>query len=145
METAASVFSWVGGILRTIALWIWFFVVDINISAWLVLIPLFYTVLSAIILIRRQSEVAEGRKIPFGINTLIWCSIVGGILTLCIPEDDLNGYEGYLASKMYDEAGEKNELSEDEKIELITKYKKLLDEGTITQEDFEAKKKDLLQ
>ena len=97
---------------------------DINISAWLLLIPLFYTVLSAIILIRRQSEVAEGRKIPFGISTLIWCSIVGGILTLCIPEDDLNGYEGYLASKMYDEAGEKNELSEDEKIELIAKYKK---------------------
>lgn len=118
---------------------------DINISAWLLLIPLFYTVLSAIILIRRQSEVAEGRKIPFGISTLIFCSLIGGILTICIPEADLYGYQGYMASKIFDEEGEKKELSEDEKIELIAKYKKLLDEGTITQEDFEAKKKDLLQ
>ena len=50
-----------------------------------------------------------------------------------------------MASKIFDEECEKKELSEDEKIELIAKYKKLLDEGTITQEDFEAKKKDLLQ
>lgn len=46
-----------------------------------------------------------------------------------------------MASKIFDEKGEKKELSEDEKIELIAKYKKLLDEGTITQEDFEAKRK----
>ena len=97
---------------------------DINISAWLLLIPLFYTVLSAIILIRRQSEVAEGRKIPFGISTLIFCSLIGGILTICIPEADLYGYQGYMASKIFDEEGEKKELSEDEKIELIAKYKK---------------------
>lgn len=98
---------------------------------------------------RHPHLAASGRlgrkKIPSGICTLIFCSLIGGILTICIPEADLYGYQGYMASKIFDEEGEKKELSEDEKIELIAKYKKLLDEGAITQEDFEAKKKDLLQ
>lgn len=38
----------------------------------------------------------------------------------------------------------KESLSESAKIDLLNRYKKLLDEGTITQEEFEAKKKDLL-
>ena len=36
------------------------------------------------------------------------------------------------------------EKTEGEKIELLRKYKKLLDDGIITQEEFEQKKKDLL-
>ena len=116
-----------------------------QINPWLFLVPLFYTIVDVGILIWRQADVSEGRKIPSGICTLIFCSLIGGILTICIPEADLYGYQGDMASKIFAEGGEKKELSEDEKIELIAKYKKLLDEGAITQEDFEAKKKDLLQ
>lgn len=93
----------------------------------------------------RQVDVSEGRKIPSGICILIFCSLIGGILTICISEADLYGCQGYMASKVFDEEGKKKELSKDEKIELIAKYKKPLDEGTIAQEDFEAKRKDLLQ
>lgn len=38
----------------------------------------------------------------------------------------------------------KERLSESAKLDLLSRYKKLLDEGTITQEEFDAKKKDLL-
>jgi hypothetical protein len=38
----------------------------------------------------------------------------------------------------------KPELSEVEKVDLLIKYKKLLDDGILTQEEFDAKKKDLL-
>ncbi len=38
----------------------------------------------------------------------------------------------------------KEKLSESAKLDLLSRYKKLLDEGTITQEEFDAKKKDLL-
>ena len=37
-----------------------------------------------------------------------------------------------------------SKMSEDEKIELLTKYKKLLDDGVITQEEFDNKKKEIL-
>ena len=38
----------------------------------------------------------------------------------------------------------KEVLSESAKIDLLNRYKKMLDEGTLTQEEFDAKKKDLL-
>lgn len=145
MDKVAAAFSWIVGIVKAIYIWFVYFLELLEINPWLFLIPLFYTIIDVGILIWRQADVSEGRKIPSGICTLIFCSVIGGILTICIPEADLYGYQGYMASKIFDEEGEKKELSEDEKIELIEKYKKLLDEGTITQEDFEAKKKDLLQ
>lgn len=145
MDKVAAAFSWIVGIGRVIYFWFVYFMDLQQINPWLFLVPLFYTLVDVGILIWRQADVSEGRKIPSGICTLIFCSLIGGILTICIPEADLYGYQGYMASKIFDEEDEKKELSEDEKIELIAKYKKLLDEGTITQEDFEAKKKDLLQ
>lgn len=145
MDKVAAAFSWIVGIGRVIYFWFVYFMDLQQINPWLFLVPLFYTIVDVGILIWRQADVSEGRKIPSGICTLIFCSLIGGILTICIPEADLYGYQGYMASKIFDEEDEKKELSEDEKIELIAKYKKLLDEGTITQEDFEAKKKDLLQ
>ena len=145
MDKVAAAFSWIVGIGRVIYFWFVYFMDLQQINPWLFLVPLFYTIVDVGILIWRQADVSEGRKIPSGICTLIFCSLIGGILTICIPEADLYGYQGYMASKIFDEECEKKELSEDEKIELIAKYKKLLDEGTITQEDFEAKKKDLLQ
>lgn len=42
-----------------------------------------------IILLWRQFALMNGKKMACGICTLIFCSIVGGILTLCIPEDEL--------------------------------------------------------
>ena len=145
MDKVAAAFSWIVGIGRVIYFWFVYFMDLQQINPWLFLVPLFYTIVDVGILIWRQADVSEGRKIPSGICTLIFCSLIGGILTICIPEADLYGYQGYMASKIFDEEDEKKELSEDEKIELIAKYKKLLDEGTITQEDFEAKKKDVLQ
>ena len=38
----------------------------------------------------------------------------------------------------------KQEISQEEKLNLLLKYKSLLDQGVITQEEFDAKKKELL-
>ncbi len=38
----------------------------------------------------------------------------------------------------------KQEISQEEKLNLLLKYKSLLDNGVITQEEFDAKKKELL-
>ena len=38
----------------------------------------------------------------------------------------------------------KTVLSENQKIELILKYKKMLDEGILTQEEFDKKKSEIL-
>ena len=42
-------------------------------------------------------------------------------------------------------AADGTDVSEDEKIRLLTKYKELLDSGTITQSDYDAKKKKLME
>ena len=38
----------------------------------------------------------------------------------------------------------KQEISQEERLTLLLKYKSLLDNGVITQEEFDAKKKELL-
>lgn len=38
----------------------------------------------------------------------------------------------------------KQEISQEERLNLLLKYKSLLDNGVITQEEFDAKKKELL-
>ena len=48
-------------------------------------------------------------------------------------------------AKQKEENNVNNNLSEKEKAELILTYKKMLDEGAITQEEYEAKKKQLLK
>ncbi len=48
------------------------------------------------------------------------------------------------SSKPAQPSQQKPVLSENEKVDLILKYKKMLDEGVITQEEFDKKKKELL-
>ena len=129
MDKVAAAFSWIVGIGRVIYFWFLCFIPSST---------------SASSFGGKRTSRKEEKFLP-AFAPSFFCSLIGGILTICIPEADLYGYQGYMASKIFDEEGEKKELSEDEKIELIAKYKKLLDEGAITQEDFEAKKKDLLQ
>lgn len=49
------------------------------------------------------------------------------------------------ANKEAKESLPKQEISQEERLNLLLKYKSLLDNGVITQEEFDAKKKELLQ
>lgn len=181
MRTAASVFSWLGGIVTTIFGFVYLSkgqtvtYTTYNIyygysqstktapyPTWLWVLWAIFVIVRLIILIWRQVAVGNGNKVGCGICTLLFASVIGGILTLCIPEDQLGGYtsSSYHSSSSYHPSSSssygpttsassstpttKKILTEDEKIELINKYKKLLDDGAITQEEFESKKSDLL-
>lgn len=163
MRTAASVFSWLGGIATTI---FGFFYLSkgqtvtyttYNIyygyslstkttpyPTWLWVLWVIFVIVRLIILIWRQVAVGNGNKVGCGICTLLFASVIGGILTLCIPEDQLGGHTSSSYHSSSSTPTTKKILTEDEKIELINKYKKLLDDGVITQEEFESKKSDLL-
>ena len=65
--------------------------------------------------------------------------IVGNILNLVNPTYRYYNIEAY-KSQLKQNHG----LSESAKVDLIIKYKKMLDDGIITKEEFEQKKKDLL-
>ena len=185
MRTAASVFSWLGGIATTIFGFVYLSkgqtvtyttynyyygysqsTQTVPYPAWLWVLWVIFVIVRLIILIWRQVAVENGNKVGCGVCTLLFASVIGGILTLCIPEDQLGGYKpsSYHSSSSYHPSSSssygssyrpttstssststtKKVLTEDEKIELINKYKKLLDDGVITQEEFESKKSDLL-
>lgn len=95
MKICATVFSWLGGAIGTI-----FGLVNIIQSIqsgnpylpaiWLWIIWGLSLVVRIIILIWRQISVNNGKKIACGVCTLIFASLIGGILTLCIPQNQLN-------------------------------------------------------
>lgn len=108
MKTAASIFSWLGGIATIIFEFItvgrgidvvttgytynhqpYQSVQHVNSPIWLWILIVIIAILQVIILIWRQSSVSNGKKVGAGVCTLLFCSLIGGILTLCIPEDDL--------------------------------------------------------
>ena len=174
MKTAASVLSWIGGIITAVSLWVscGIYASQFHLSG-LLAIPAVYMIVDLSILSWRQVAVNRGNKVGPGVLTLIFCSVIGGILTLCIPESQLLGTVSYssnsasatnqgssTSSDFFLEYSPYNQqtpttsptsqtsqktLSEVERIELVKEYKKLLDDGAITEEEFAKKKKELLQ
>lgn len=199
MKTAAAIFSWLGGIGNIVVgfiyalmwnkyiiylngysyrlsdilspIWVWFFwgiglIVNIILLGW------------------RQNSVEDGNKVGCGICTLLFVSFIGGVLTLCIPESQLNKanyykkintlqspyltqrqiddkiniyksllqkgtitkaeYNAYLSKMGIRTSQDDKKEKENQSIELIKNYKKLLDDGIISQEEFDKKKKELL-
>lgn len=55
-----------------------------------------------------------------------------------------NGEEAESTSLAKKESLPKQEISQEERLNLLLKYKSLLDNGVITQEEFDVKKKELL-
>ena len=114
MKIAASITSWLGGVLTAVVgFWRLFqgerqivhhyAVVDpknpvysstqiIPFDTWVWVIWFIYLIVMIAILIWREISVSQGNKIACGIFTIIFAGILGGILTLCIPYEELNGY-----------------------------------------------------
>lgn len=91
MKVAAAVLSWIGGIVSIGAMWGSISPLIVDDTVWL-LLPLFYTLITIGVLIYRQWATNHGHKVLPGILTIIFCGLLGGIFTLCIPEEDLGGY-----------------------------------------------------
>ena len=61
MKIAASVLSWVGGVITIISEIIW--AVDLS-KSWFTVLMIFLIIFQIIILIVREENVAEGKKLP---------------------------------------------------------------------------------
>lgn len=95
MRIASTIFTWLGGLATTILAFV-------SVSngyqvgkyhqqtpGWLWAVLVGAAIFRFIILMWRQIAIHNGKKIAPGIFTLLFVSVIGGILTLCIPEDDL--------------------------------------------------------
>ena len=112
MKTAATVFSWIGGVLTTILVIVYFAKgIDVPVQKcsygyygtgscymttqhqsyplWVWIFVVIGIILRLIILIWRQYATSNGKKVACGVCTLLFVSLIGGILTLCIPDSDL--------------------------------------------------------
>ena len=85
VKAAAAVFSWLGGIANVVLEWVLLVPLFSRGAYWV--IPLVYTIFVLIILAWRDAASAEGHIVGCGVCTLLFVSIIGGILTLCIPAD----------------------------------------------------------
>ena len=115
MRIAASIMSWLGGVLTAVVgFWRlfqgerqivvhYYGVVDpknpiyshtriIPFDTWVWVVWFIYLAIMIAILIWREISVYQGNKIACGIFTLLFAGIIGGILTLCIPFEELGGY-----------------------------------------------------
>lgn len=98
-----------------------------------------YVIVGFLVLITRRFFINEGSRLGIGLMTLIFVSIIGGIFTFLIPLE-YEESESYVLEKEDSSINLKTEDSAD----LIAKYKKLYDDGAITKEEYEQKKKQLL-
>lgn len=108
MKVAASIFSWHGGILTAILGFIFlikgrygaifyscnygcvFYIEKYGYPDWAWALWTTYCLIMLIILVWRQGTTSYGKKVACGIFTLLFCSLIGGILTLCIPRNQLH-------------------------------------------------------
>lgn len=170
MKTAAAIFSWLGGIGNIVAtaivvvyyhyifnkLGIYVPEIDISDTSYPIVLWFFWGIFSIIqisILGWRGYSVEKGHNVGCGIITLLFVSFLGGLLTLCIPRKQfmVANYYNNNNTNTYSSSGNLNQSQVDDKkekenqsIELIKNYKKLLDDGIISQEEFDKKKKELL-
>ena len=94
---------------------------------------------------------SKAQSIAFSVFCFLILNFYAGILALKMTDKELENKINKF--KKYEKTPVKKEhyisspavmTTEDKKIETIKKYKKLLDEGVITEEEFEKKKKQLL-
>lgn len=165
MKTAASIFSWLGGIATTIYAFVmlsqgqivtkyyynyygggYYQTERVPFPTWVWVLAIIFAVIRLIILIWRQKSVEEGNKVGCGVCTLIFASVIGGILTLCIPEDQLGGYSNYpnkyqTHSKYVSRAPKKYSMTE--RREKIEANNELLSRGVITRAEYDRRKKEI--
>ena len=189
MKIAASITSWLGGVL-TAVLGFWrlfqgkgkivhlYSVVDpknpvyssteiIPFDTWVWVVWFIYLAIMIAILIWREISVSQGNKIACGIFTLLFAGMLGGILTLCIPIEELSEYS-YSRKKINyymlqtslkpinfeplnnSKESTKENIDDDSKekeqealaLEDIKKYEETFDTNKIIQEEINSNKRD---
>ena len=142
MKAASCVFNTIGIIVELFFAICWSF-------AYPPLAPLFITLVIIFLAFVIGGYASKRRHIALGICLLLFVNLLGGIFYLCWNDED-KPVKVVVSNPTYSSTNHSRTLyshtnSESEKIELLNKYKKLLDTGIITQEEFDKKKEDLLK
>lgn len=128
MKTAAKVFIIMGMIFGCIAI-----------------LPLIF---GGIGLSKINSAKDRSELVGMGVCVLLFCSLLGGIFMLCIPNEQLAGAGVGTGEQnqqvVVDVHPTQTKQSDDDATEKLAKLKNLKDSGAISDEEFERMKKDIL-
>lgn len=123
-----------------------FIIIGMVIGFWMIL-PLIF---GGLALSKINSATQKEELVGFGVCALLFCSMVGGILMLCIPESELNPTTTTktstvdVTSESTTAHNDTNKTSTDNVAESLRKLNALKESGTISDEEFEKMKKDVL-
>ena len=102
-------------------------------------------VLSVLLGIFAISDLNKNRKrIWVGVSSLIFCGLVGGILYLCWQPEVApvnNNKDGYYTPADYDAPTTPMNNDKEDVSEILLKLNKLYEEGIISKEEYEEKRK----
>lgn len=130
MKTAAKVFIILGMIFGCIAI-----------------LPL---IVGGIGLSKINSAKDRSELVGIGVCVLLFCSLLGGIFMLCIPNEQLAGADAGAGAGaqnqqvVVDVHPTQTKQTDDDATEKLAKLKNLKDSGAISDEEFERMKKDIL-
>ena len=124
MKTAAKVFIILGMIFGCIA----------------ILPP----IVGGIGLSKINSAKDRSELVGMGVCVLLFCSLLGGIFMLCIPNEQLAGAGEQNQQVVVNVHPTQTKQSDDDATEKLAKLKNLKDSGAISDEEFERMKKDIL-
>ena len=133
---------------------------------WMIL-PLVFGILA---LNKLNTATKKEELVGMGVCALLFCSTLGGIFMLCVTDEDLQSnvrfeqnqteYVDNSNDGRYDDQNDQvttveqpqeqtNEISEQspemDNVELLARYKNLLDKGIISKKEYEEKKEEILK
>jgi len=141
-------------------------IIGIVFGFWMIL-PLVFGILA---LNKLNTATKKEELVGMGVCALLFCSTLGGIFMLCVTDEDLQSNVRFEQSQTeyvdnsndgrYDDQNDQvtaveqpqdqtNEISEQspemDNVELLARYKNLLDKGIISKKEYEEKKEEILK
>lgn len=123
-----------------------FTIMGIICECWLVL-PLIVGILSI-----KSIDNAKTKDdlVALAICNMLFCSFLGGLFMLLIPESDFKQNKTHVSTspkmlEQYFDKKQENSSQDPDSIDLLERYKSLLDKGIITQEEYEQKKSEIMK
>lgn len=126
---------------------------------WMIL-PLIFGILA---INKINTATKKDELVGMGVCAILFCSTLGGIFMLCITDEELQSNVQYVQPEYVDnqnnqveyvvesqEQSNKNTENKEQNpdidnVELLSRYKNLLDKGIISQEEYEQKKEEILK
>lgn len=145
MKTVALVFTILGMIATLITSTYNFCVYLYANYVTMAILSLVLGVLSVLFGIFAISDLNKNRKrIWVGVSSLIFCGLVGGILYLCWKPEAVpvnNNKDGYYTPADYDAPTAPINNDKEDVSEILLKLNRLYEEGIISKEEYEEKRK----